>query len=169
MSDNAATIEVIQPANPLRLKVGPPRPADPGLLSRAEARVADLADDYRSWVQGDLEQLEARLAEAAAAGDTLARTSTLRAAYVLAHDIKGQGATFDYPLVTHVADSLCRYIERTVDLDRTDFKIAAAHAGALRAVLANDVRGDGGALGRQVVDSLAQAVQRGLKGLDLSV
>jgi len=162
-------MEVIQPANPLKQKVGPPRLTDPGLLVRAEAKVADLAEDYRNWVQTDLDQLEARIAQVAVAADAAERARTLRSAYVIAHDIKGQGTTFDYPLVTHVAHSLCRYIEKTVDLDRTDLKIATAHMGALRAILSNEVRGDGGALGQQVVDGLTQMVSRGLKHLDLSV
>lgn len=169
MNARVSQMEIIQPANPLKQKVGPPRASDPGLLDRAEARVADLADDYRSWVQGDLENLEARMDHAAAMASAGERREAWNAAYVIAHDIKGQGTTFDYPLVTHVANSLCRYIEKTVDLDRTDPKIAQAHLGALRAILVHDVRGDGGALGQQVVDGLTQVVQKGLKPLDLSV
>lgn len=169
MNARASQMEIFQPANALKQKVGPPRVTDPGLLDRAEARVADLADDYRSWVQGDLDQLEAKVEQAAAMADAGERAQAWRAAYVIAHDIKGQGTTFDYPLVTHAANSLCRYIEKTVDLDRTDLKIAHAHLGALRAILGHDVRGDGGALGQQVVDGLTQVVQKGLKHLDLSV
>lgn len=168
MNARAAQMEIIQPANPLKQKVGPPRASDPGLLDRAEAKVADLADDYRSWVQADLEQLEAKVDHAAALADAAERREAWRSAYVIAHDIKGQGTTFDYPLVTHVANSLCGYIEKTADLDRTDLTIAQAHLGALRAILGHDVRGDGGALGRQVIDGLARVVEKGLKQHDFS-
>lgn len=164
-----AAYEVIQPANPLRAKVGPPRPTDPGLIARAEAAIQEMAGDYLGWVANDLVVLEAGAADfAAAADDPARRAGALQTVYGVVHDIKGQGATFDFTLVTGIAASLCRYLERTAEIGgandalAADPEIVSAHVAALRAVVQNEVRGDGGPLGRQVEGELAKAVQRSL-------
>ena len=161
--------EVIQPANPLRAKVGPPRPTDPGLIARAEAAIQEMAGEYLGWVGDDLAVLEANSAAFAAPGATpAARTEALQTVYGVVHDIKGQGATFDFALVTGIAASLCRYLERTAEIggkDGTppaDPEIVTAHVAALRAVITNGVKGDGGPLGRQVEQELDKVVRRSL-------
>lgn len=163
-SDNS--YEVIEHANPLRGKVGPPQAPDPDLIARAEAAIHDMADDYLGWVMDDLTTLEAKVAEFVAAPDAARRAEALSAVYGVAHDIKGQGSTFEFALVTGVAGSLCRYLERTDELRKAangitaDQEIVAAHVAALRAVIRHGVKGDGGALGQQVMDGLAKAVER---------
>jgi hypothetical protein len=168
MSKQAA-YEVIQPANPLRAKVGPPRPTDPGLIARAEAAIQEMAGEYLGWVADDLAVLEAGAAGFAAPNaDPVARAEALQTVYGVVHDIKGQGATFDFPLVTGIAASLCRYLERTAEIGggdgvpAADPEIVTAHVAALRAVIGNGVKGDGGPLGRQVEQELARVVQRSL-------
>ena len=162
-----ATYEVIQPANPLRAKVGPPRPTDPGLIARAEAALQDMAGEYLGWVERDLAALEASAAEfAAATANPARRAAALQTVYGVVHDIKGQGATFEFTLVTGVAAALCRYLEQTAEIGgegaAADPEIVTAHVAALRAVIHNGIRGDGGALGRQVERELANAVGRSL-------
>lgn len=161
-----AAYEVIQPANPLRAKVGPPRPTDPGLIARAEAALQDMAGEYLGWVADDLAALEAGAAAFAAASEPAPRIKALQSVYGVVHDIKGQGATFDFKLVTVIAASLCRYLERTEEIGDgavpADAEIVSAHVAALRAVINNGIKGDGGPLGRQVESGLAEAVKRSL-------
>jgi hypothetical protein len=166
-----AAYEVIQPANPLRTKVGPPRPSDPGLIARAEAALQDMAEDYLGWVADDLALLEAKAADfAVSTADPSQRLEALTAVYGVAHDIKGQGATFNFALVTGIAGSLCRYLERTAEIGgaghptAADPEIVAAHVAALRAVIRNGIKGDGGPLGQDVAAGLARAVEHSLKG-----
>jgi hypothetical protein len=169
MSKSAVTYEVIQPANPLRAKVGPPRPTDPTLLARAEAAIHAMSEEYLGWVADDLAVLEAGAAELTSAGDDPARRAqALQTVYGAVHDIKGQGSTFDFALVTGVAASLCRYLERTREIGGdqgsvpADPEIVSAHVAALRAVIHNGIKGDGGPLGREVESGLAKAVERSL-------
>jgi HPt (histidine-containing phosphotransfer) domain-containing protein len=51
-----------------------------------------------------------------------------------AHDIKGQAATFGFPLVVLAADSLCRLIEHTPDVTRIPVKLVDQHVDAVRAI-----------------------------------
>ena len=62
--------------------------------------------------------------------------------FLAAHDIKGQAATFGFPLVAPVADSLCRLIEHTPDMARLPFGLIDQHVDAIRAITTKNTRGD---------------------------
>jgi chemotaxis protein histidine kinase CheA len=60
-----------------------------------------------------------------------------------AHDIKGQAATFGFPQVAPVADSLCRLIEHMPDIARLPLRLVDQHVDAIRAITHKNTRGDG--------------------------
>jgi len=119
---------------------------DPAALANAEAAVARLAAAYLSWAEADIRALTACFArlEAASSPDTLAEL------FAVAHDMKGQGATFGYPLVTRIAQALCRRIEQDPDA------VAAigAHVAALARVVGDRLMDDGGEVGRRLLEDL---------------
>ena len=59
-----------------------------------------------------------------------------------AHDIKGEAATFGYPVVAPAADSLCRLIEHTPDVTRIPLALVDQHVDAVRAIYREYVRSD---------------------------
>ena len=71
-----------------------------------------------------------------------------------AHDIKGQAATFGYPLVAPVADSLCRLIEHTPDLDRIPYPLIDQHVDAVRAIIREHSRPDAAATAEALTKKL---------------
>jgi hypothetical protein len=67
----------------------------------------------------------------------------------VAHDIRGQGGSFGFPLITRVGSSLCRYIEgRDWASAATDVQVVSAHIGALKVVLVQNLRGEGATMFR---------------------
>jgi HPt (histidine-containing phosphotransfer) domain-containing protein len=148
---------LIQRPNTLKHKVGDGG-FDPAAVEAAEAAIAELASNYLEWALGDLERLRQALAKAQ--GDAVGRPRHWRACFDAAHDMKGQGGTFGYPLVSRVANSLCRYIERTLPQAATDFAIVTAHIDALAALLAHQASGDGGQIGQQIAQGLEMVVAR---------
>ena len=52
-----------------------------------------------------------------------------------AHDIKGDAATFGYPLAAAAAESLCRVIEHAPDIDRVPATLIAHHINAIQAIV----------------------------------
>jgi hypothetical protein len=154
-ADSAA--KLIERPNTLKRKVGSGG-FDPAAIAAAEAAIAELAGNYLEWAGADLERV--RQATAKAQGDAADRPRHLRACFDAAHDMKGQGGTFGYPLVSRVANSLCRYIERTSPQGTTDFIIIAAHIDALAALLAHRTAGDGGPVGQQIAQGLEMVVAR---------
>lgn len=146
--------EIIHPPNNLRkAKIGEgPGKLDPELLKRAEKAVAKMSQDYTTWAAEDLTQLEARLASLRKDGaDTL---SEFKEIFRLALDMKGQGGSFGYLLITAIADSLVKFVEDRTKTDGIDLEVIAAHLGAMRAVFSEEVLDDGGPVGEQLMDGL---------------
>jgi chemotaxis protein histidine kinase CheA len=127
-------------------------------IANAQAAVADLADQYIGWVKDDLTRLE----KAAAALAGTADPERLTAIYDVAHDIKGQGSTFGYQLVTEIGALLCSYLKDCIKKGRCDGEVIAAHLQALHTVIDNRVRGDAGALGKEILEALRGAARKSL-------
>ncbi|MEQ8345413.1 MAG: Hpt domain-containing protein [Sneathiellaceae bacterium] len=158
---NSGKVEIIHPPNLLKMKVGSGG-VDPDRIAKAEAAVAELAESYLDWALKDLAELQARFA--ALRDDPEQSRRRVDELFQTAHDMKGQGATFGYPLVTQVAKHLCHYIEGQTDRDqRPDLAIVSAHVDALSAILRGKVSGDGGAIGAALVQELEELVRRKLK------
>lgn len=127
-------------------------------VASAQAAVAGLADKYIGWVNEDMRRLDAAIAAVPDGGDAAA----LRHVYDVAHDIKGQGSTFGYRLVTDIAHLLCRYVDEASKRGQFDRTVVDAHITALRTVIDNRIRGDAGDLGREILDALKSAAAKSL-------
>ena len=132
------------------------------LLAAAEEEVGKLAASYTEWVEKDVRRLSETLA--AAKSDAANRKKHLEDLFLVAHDMKGQGGSFGYDLVTRIGNSLCRFLEKADVADEAAFdkayRVMEAHVGALKVVVAQHVKGDGGDIGRQLVAGLQKAVER---------
>lgn len=83
-----------------------------------------------------------------------------------AHNVKGQAGTFDYMLLTLVADSLVKMIERlgwhdlTLAADKTYSEVVELHLGAMDLILKERLKGDGGGSGKALLDGLHKATAK---------
>ncbi len=130
------------------------------MIAEAEAALESLRDEYRAWVTEDLAKLkdafEAAKAEPGGAG------RRLDAVFRIAHEMKGQGETFEYDLVTEIGASLCRFLERVAEIGPQELETAELHLDALSAVVGGRIMGDGGETGRKLVLGLDAAVAKTL-------
>jgi HPt (histidine-containing phosphotransfer) domain-containing protein len=146
--------EVIVPPNKLkkavqRLKPGEKVAFDP--VERAEAALAELAADFSVWMESECARLDAARNAVRASGITQGSKDVL---FRAAHDIKGQAATFGYPMVAPVADSLCRLIEHTPDIARLPLRLIDQHVDAVRAIVHRNTRGDVGKYAAELAEKL---------------
>ena len=150
--------ETITPPNPLdKAKNGNgPVKIDPNILRQAEQAVEELQDDYASWAQKDIDGL--REAVLSAQQDPKALDQAIPEIYKRALDLKGQGGGFGYNLITSIGDLLTKFMEARDKISNRDFAIISAHIDALQAVVREDIKGDGGKIGMQIVDGLSQLV-----------
>jgi len=134
--------EVIMPPNKLKKAVVHLRPGarvdfDP--VASAEAALAELASEFSAWMNDECTRLDkARMAIRARGLDSGTRDALFRAA----HDIKGQAATFGFPMVAPVVESLCRLLEHTPDMARIPIDLIDQHVDAIRAITHRNARGD---------------------------
>lgn len=149
-------LEIITPPNTLKDKVreGGPGAVDLATLERAENAIADMGDSYLVWVQEDLQKIDvAYKALAAAEGD---RKTEADAVFQVAHDIKGQGGSFGFDLMTVIGNELCRLIERSEGFGDAEVKAIKVYIDALKLVIQVGMKGDGGADGQALVQGIRQ-------------
>lgn len=120
----------------------------PEAVRQAEAAVAALADNFTEWMRDDLDKALASLADARKSQPDNA--SQIREIFDICHNIKGQGGSFGYDLITDVGKSLCDYIHDAESASDRTLRVVEAHLTAIQFILDRDVRGDGGPVGRQL-------------------
>lgn len=125
------------------------------MFENADAALAQMAESYTEWVMGDLAKLDSAFAKAKAEGQ-----GDLGEVFRIVHDMKGQGATFGYQLVTDIGQALCRFIEGTDMTGETALDVVEAHIKALRVVVAQKMEGEGGEVGQTLVAGLAAAASK---------
>lgn len=125
--------EVITPENKLRkyVSIKPLEPGEEDPVARAEQALAELSTEFASWMESECDRLDKARRAVIAGGFNKANKESL---FHAAHDIKGEAATFGFPLVASAADSLCRLIEYTPDPTRIPFKLVDQHVDAVRAI-----------------------------------
>jgi len=149
-------MEIIKPPNVLKSKVreGGPGAVDLATLERAENVIAAMADSYLEWVQEDLQRIdEAYKNLSKATGD---RKKEAEAVFQIAHDIKGQGGSFGYDLLTVIGNELCRLIERVDTYGEAEVQAIKVHIDALKLVIKSNMKDDGGANGQALVAGIRQ-------------
>jgi HPt (histidine-containing phosphotransfer) domain-containing protein len=125
--------EVTTPENKLRkaVSLNAPQPSEDDPVARAEKALADLSTEFSAWMDAECERLDGARRRIAAEGFTPAAKEVL---FHAAHDIKGEAATFGFPLLAPTAESLCRLIEHTPDATHIPVKLVDQHVDAIRAI-----------------------------------
>lgn len=129
-----------------------PDPA-PEALARAEAALAALSAEYLHWVRADVDALAIALAALRGAGPG-EWSGAIERVHALAHNIKGQGATFGYPLLTELGQALCALLKGEPAASEAVLARMDALLAAMAEIVAERLAGDGGARGRDLLHSL---------------
>jgi len=122
-------------------------------LAAAAAAIQTLGLDYVERTLEDISRARAIVKDTNADGNV--SEPGCNALFLIFHDIKGQGTTFDYPLVTHIGTSLCTLLREDKVLNSKDLHIIQHHIAALTLVLKHEISGDGGPLGQKLLSRLA--------------
>ncbi len=109
------------------------------MVARAEAALKALGGQFAGWLQNELEALEAaraRVAREGLAGDAG------EALYLRAHDLKGLGATYEFPIVSRIGGSLCALLENSAERTGRPLDLIDAHIEAIQAMVRDNIRND---------------------------
>ena len=152
---NKTTAEVIQVPNMLKLKVGGRGGIDMAAIAKAEAALKSLSGNFAQWLNDEIVKLEAARQAVKTEGLTAQTVETL---YLRAHDLKGLGATYEFPLVTRLAASLCKLIDDPDTRLKAPMFLVDAHIDAIRAVVRGNIQTDDHPTGKALVTTLEARV-----------
>ncbi len=127
-------------------------------MRKAEEALASAAEDYPDWVMATITKL-VDLHQICVTSPP-SRRPTFEQIRRIAHDLKGQGGTFGYPLVTSFATSLHRFASMRDGIEDEHVEIIKAHIDAMRAVVRDRVSGDGGEIGKALAKGLDEVIKR---------
>ena len=147
--------QVIRPPNPLRAKVGGFGGIDADAIAKAEAALKAMSAQFGQWLNDEIVKLDQAQADIRAKGYT---PETAEGLYFRAHDLKGLGATYQYPLVTRIAGSLCRMMDDADKRMQAPAALLDAHIDAIRAVVRDEIQTDEHPTGRALAETLAARV-----------
>lgn len=131
--------EVITPPHGLRKAVKAAAEGDDDPIARADAALAQLSSEFGTWMHAECDRLEAARQKVAAQGFNETTQDEL---FRAAHDIRGEAATFGYPILAGPADSLCRLLEHTPERGRIPVALVDQHVDAVRAIAREYSRAD---------------------------
>lgn len=129
-------------------------------LAKAESALEDLSEDYPDWVSGLISKLSEQHSRCVDTPEN--RRAYFEEINIMAHDMKGQGGTFGYPLITDFADSLFKISENKDNIQDAHINIIKSHIDSMRAVISGRVSGDGGDIGKALRDELNKAIEKNL-------
>lgn len=152
MSNSA---QVIRPPNNLRQKVGGGFGINADAIAKAEEALRAMSAQFSQWLSDEVAKLDKAQADIREKGYT---PETAEALYFRAHDLKGLGTTYEYPLVTRIAGSLCRMLDDPASRMTAPIVILDAHIDAIRAVVRDEIKTDDHPTGRVLAESLEASV-----------
>ena len=153
-----------RPANKLREKLGPNAlrgqiDFDPLVIQAAELRIQELVGDYSTWVNRYLESMDQSF-EALSTGSGNP-SAHIRNINQIAHELRGQGGIFDYPLITAFGKTLFEATsDITAEVTENRLKLMEAHIDALRLVFSKQIKGNGGDVGMALMKDIKRAVHK---------
>lgn len=130
----------------------------PEILEETEGHFQEAISDYPDWVQETLNKLTALVEVCVNFEDK--RIVTYKPIQEIAHEMKGQGGTFGYPLVSTFGDSLYDFTGPHAGLSDNHVQIIKAHVDAMKATINGRIQGDGGEIGIELKAMLAAAIKR---------
>ena len=130
-------IELFMPPNMLKARAGGGLGGiDHVAVKRAESAIAALKPAFGDMMADDLKTLIAARARHAQNPGAGSRAALMRAA----HDIKGQAATFQFPLIARVAGSLARLIGEVPEETALPDPLIHAHVTTIQVIQRQNVQ-----------------------------
>ena len=148
--------QVIRPPNTLRLKVGGNFGGIDALaIAKAEEALKAMSGQFGQWLEDEIVKLDKAQVDIKEQGYT---TATAEALYYRAHDLKGLGTTYQYPLVTRMAGSLCKMMDDPVKRMAAPMLLLDAHIDAIKAVVRDKIQTADHPTGKVLVETLEARV-----------
>lgn len=131
----------------------------PERVAQAQQAIDDTQAEFVEWAHKDLVELEhtyRHIAENPEAAPE-SRTEKVRK---IAFSLKCQSGTFGYPLGSEVARSLYKYTTEHGKFTSENIVVLRKHIDALQVILQQNIQGEGGTMGTELMTSLEKLVAK---------
>ena len=155
--------ELIALPNRLKEKVGSGG-IDEAVLNKAQELLENNTIDFKPIAQMLMDVLNETITDAK--NGRVKGESAIESMLYPAMQLKAQGGMFHYPLISEISNILINFLETVDDTDKDVMDIVVAHKMSMNAVLASQIKGDGGKVGRELRDALLDACARYYKSRD---
>lgn len=149
--------ELISPPNRLKEKVGSGG-LDDAVVNKAQELLERNTIDFEPLATMMVDLLVDAISDTKAGN--LKGEEAIEAMLYPAMQLKAQGTMFHYPLVSDISHILVNFLETVTVMDRDVVDIVVAHKMAIKAVLASQLKGDGGKTGKELREALMDACTR---------
>jgi chemotaxis protein histidine kinase CheA len=151
-------IQFITPPNRLKAKLGN-RVAgfDASAIARAEEALRNMSSQFGDWLNDEIAKLESTHKAAIAPG---ADSEAMEAFYRSAHDLKGLGTTYGFPIISQFAASLCKLIDSPDARARASHQLLTAHVQAMVASVRQNIKESTHPLGAALLRELSEQVAK---------
>jgi chemotaxis protein histidine kinase CheA len=126
------------------------------VVARAEAALAEIRHEFRSWMNAECEALEAARNEMQSHGPS---GPILHKISHAAHEIKGHAAVLGFPLAGRLAGILCRLLAYAPDPQLVPLAVIESHVDAIRAVVREQIHTVNDKTGKEIFERLAVIVE----------
>ena len=149
--------ELIAPPNRLKEKVGTGG-IDETVLMKAQELLETNTIDFKPIAQMLVDVLHEAISDAKSGA--LKGEEAIESMLYPAMQLQAQGGMFHYPLISEISNTLVNFLETVSTTDKDVMDIVVAHKMSINAVLASQIKGDGGKTGRELRDALLDACAR---------
>lgn len=155
---SAQNVEMITPPNNIKMKLGGRlKCIDAAAIARAEAALEGMSNQFSGWLDEELVKLEA------AHKSILAPTSgekELENFYRHAHDLKGLGSTYGFPIVSEFAGSLTKLIDSPDGRAKAPKALLSAHVSSIVAAVRQNIKEASHPIGKALLFELKTQVAK---------
>lgn len=127
-------------------------------IEKAQAAINEHKDSFLEWVKKDIAQLKESYA--AASANMAESEPEIRKLAKAAFIIKSQAGTFGYSLATQIAKSLDDFCTNDFRPTADHMMVVNKHIETLAVIFDKNIAGDGGAIGKDLSESLYKLVSK---------
>ena len=127
------------------------------VLKEANSGIAKMGNDYITWAEKDIIRLENAFEKLKKNPND--KEEIMRVHWI-SHDMKGQGGTFGYTLMTTVLDYLCTYLEKQQTMSDHDLDVTDLHIEATKTIINNRLTETGGEIGKEILQGLHEMIDK---------
>ena len=149
--------KVLNPTHVIAKKVqaGGPNAVTPKLLEQIERNIiVNFGGQYIEWLKQDLNTLDALLSQMVEEGEHQA--DCVEKFRDCAHELRGMGGMINYDMASAIGDQMYRLSAHVEDIDNAFILALSVHVDALKLVVREDLKGDGGERGQHIMERLRE-------------